>query len=261
MKNNKKVLSQLSFQLIFLISIFIFAASAMADEITIVADEWTPYSGKSDSKLPGYGIEIAQQVFEAEGHTVHFKTVPWSRAIIDTRSGKYNAIIGAYKKEAPDFVFPEEEFGMTRISFFAKKENTWSYTGLESLQEIKIGVIKGYSYGKELDKYLKENHHRVQYVYSKDPLLQNIKKLLANRFDVLIEDENVLLHKVKDMGLTDKVVNAGFADVSGKLYITFSPKIKKSKEYAEILTKGIRRLKDSGELDKILSKYGLQYWK
>ena len=70
-----------------------------------------------------------------------------------------------------------------------------------------------------------------------------------------------MIDKVKDMGLADKVVNAGFTGVSGNLYITFSPNIAKSKEYAEILTKGIRRLKDSGELEKILSKYGLTYWK
>ncbi len=258
---NRNVLSKMPFQLILLISMFIFATPAMADEITIVADEWAPYCGKPDSTQPGYGIEIAQHVFEAAGHTVLYKIVPWGRAIMYTRTGRYNAIIGAGKEDAPDFVFPEEEFGMYKNSFFSKRGRTWAYEGLESLRTIKIGAINAYSYGDELDKYLKENPQRVQYVYGSDPLTQNIGKLLHNRFDVLIEDENVMLQKIKEMGVADKIVNVGVTSGIGKLYIAFSPKIAKSKEYAEILTKGIRKLKDSGELEKILAKYGLTYWK
>jgi len=241
--------------------LFVVTTTAMSDQITIVADEWPPYNSIPNSKEPGYGIEIAKHVFEATGHTVVYKILPWHRSIIETRTGKYNAIIGAFKQEAPDFVFPEEEFGLSKNAFFARKGREWTYSGLESLQGMKIGIIKGYSYGEELDKYFKENPQQVQYVYSKDPLFQNIKKLLVGRLDVFIEDENVLLQKLKKMQVADKIVNAGFTGVSEKLYITFSPKIKKSKEYAEILTKGIRKLKESGELDKILAKYGLKYWK
>ena len=255
------LLSKMSFQLIFLINLFVFAIPAMADEITIVADKWAPYCGKPNSTHPGYGIEITKHVFEKAGHTVLYKIVPWSRAIMDTRAGKFNAIIGAFKKEAPDFVFPEEEFGMTKNTFFAASGSTWRYKGLKSLQTMEIGVIKGYSYGEELDTYLKENTQQVQYVHGEDPLLKNIRKLLAGRFDVLIEDENVLLQKVKEMGVADKVVNVGGTGVSGKVYIAFSPIISNSKQYAEIFTKGIRKLKDSGKLQLILAKYGLTYWK
>ena len=262
MKNAKKnILIKISFHLIFLISMFIFPTPAIADGITIVADEWMPYCGKSDSTHPGYGIEIAQHVFEAVGHTISYKNVPWRRAIAATRIGEYNAIIGAIKKEAPDFIFPDEEFGMVKYIFFAKRGNTWTYKGLESLRTIVTGAITGYSYGEELDTYFKENTQQVQYVHSEDPLLQNIKKLIAGRFDVLIEDENVLLYKINKMGVTDKIVNAGSAGERINLYIAFSPEIAKSKEYAEIFSKGIRKLKNSGKLEKVLLKYGLTYWK
>ncbi len=257
----RNVLSKMSFQLILLISMFIFATPAMADEITIVADEWAPYCGKPDSTHPGYGIEIAQHVFEAAGHTVLYIIIPWGRAIKETRDGRFNAIIGAGKEDAPDFVFPEEEFGMYKNSFYAKRGGTWTYEGLESLRTIKIGAINAYSYGDEIDKYFRETPQRVQYVHGADPLTQNINKLLLNRFDVLIEDENVMLQKIKEMGMANKIVNVGVTSGIGKLYIAFSPKIAKSKEYAEIFTKGIRELKDSRKFEIILTKYGLTYWK
>lgn len=257
----KNFLSKISSLIIFSIILFISAASLMAKEITIVADEWSPHCGKANSTQPGYGVEIAQRVFEEAGYTVLYTNVPWPRAIEDTRQGKYNAIIGAYKEEAPDFIFPDEEFGITQNSFFAKRGASWTFTGLSSLRAVRIGVVSKYSYGEELDTYFKDNPQSVEPVFSETPVLLNIKMLLADRFDVFIENEDVLLYKANEIGMLGEIVNVGNTGVSGRLYIAFSPNISKSKEYAAIFSRGIRKLKYSGALEKILDKYGIAYWR
>jgi polar amino acid transport system substrate-binding protein len=94
-----------------------------------------------------------------------------------------------------------------------------------------------------------------------DPIYQNIMKLLAGRFDTLIAGENVMTYKIKEMGVVGEVINVGVTDISANLYIAFSPVNKKSEKYAEIFSKGIRNLKKSGELDQLLDRYGLRYWK
>ena len=248
-------------KIILLIFLLLFALPVYGTEILIVADEWPPYCGKAGSTYPGYGIEIARQVFEAAGHTFKYLNLPWTRAIKETRAGRYNAIIGAYKEEAPDFVFPEEEFGVSRYSFYAKRGSLWTYDGIESLQSKQIGLIKGYSYGEDLNAYFKKNALHVQYTYGDDPLFQNIKKLLAGRYDTIIASENVMNYKINEMGVVGEVINVGVTDISGKLYIAFSPKNENSVKYADTLSKGIRNLKNSGELVKILNRYGLHYWK
>lgn len=253
--------NRLPLQIILSICILLFVTPVFAAEIIIVADEWPPYCGQSGSTSPGYGVEIAKQVFEAAGHTFKYLNIPWTRAIKDTRAGKYNAIIGAYKEEAPDFVFPEEEFGVSRYSFYAKRGSLWTYDGIESLQSKQIGLIKGYSYGEVLNAYFKKNALRVQYSYGDDPLFQNIKKLLAGRYDTIIASETVMNYKINEMGVVGEVINVGVTDISGNLYIAFSPKIENSVKYADIVSKGIRNLKNSGELVKILNRYGLHYWK
>jgi len=241
--------------------LFVVTTTAMSDQITIVVDEWPPYNSIPNSKEPGYGIEIAKHVFEATGHTVVYKILPWHRSIIETRTGKYNAIIGAVKEESPDFIFPEEEFDVSTVSFFVKRGNSWECTGLESLLTIKIGLINDYSYGAELDAFFKANKNIVQYVYGEDAFDQNLRKLLSGRFDVLVADPNVLFQKAKIMRVSNQIGKVGDTKTGDKLYIAFSPIIAKSKEYADIFSKGIRKLKDSGELKKILEKYGLSYWK
>ena len=105
------------------------------------------------SPAPGYGIEIAVQVFEKAGHTVKYTIVPWSRAVLRTIKGNHNVIIGAYKEDAPDFIFPDEEFGISQLALYGKKGCTFEYKGTKSLIGKELGVIKGYSYGEEIDKF------------------------------------------------------------------------------------------------------------
>jgi polar amino acid transport system substrate-binding protein len=251
----------LPMRIILSLFVLLLATPVVAAEIVIVADEWSPYCGKAGSTYPGYGVEIAKRIFEANGYTFKYLNIPWTRAIKETRAGKYNAIIGAYKDEAPDFVFPEEEFGVSRYAFYAKQESQWRYAGIESLQSKKIGLIKGYSYGEELNSYFEKNAQRVQYVSGNDPLYQNIKKLLAGRFDTLIAGENVMTYKIKEMGVSGEVINVGVTDISDNLYVAFSPANKDSSKFAAIFSIGIQNLKKSGELNQILNRYELHYWK
>lgn len=119
----------------------------------------------------------------------------------------------------------------------------------------------GVEIGRELNAYFDKNAQRVQYVSGIDPLSMNIRKLLAGRFDTLIAGENVMTYKIKEMGVVGEVINVGVTDISANLYIAFSPTNKNSGKYADIFSKGIRKLKKSGELDQILDRYELHYWK
>lgn len=62
---------------LFVLIFIVFATPATADTITIVADAWPPYNGLPNTSEPGYGIEIAHQVFEAAGHTVEYIIGVW----------------------------------------------------------------------------------------------------------------------------------------------------------------------------------------
>jgi polar amino acid transport system substrate-binding protein len=226
-----------------LVSVLLITGPGIAADITIVADEWAPYCGRHDAAQPGYGVELVKQIFEAAGYSLVYRIKPWTRAIADTRAGKHNAIIGAFKEEAPDFVFPEEEFGVAVYAVYARAGNDWKYDGLASLRGLSIGVIKDYSYGEAFNSYFKKNTARVQYVHGQNPLYQNLRKLLSGRIDVLIAVEDVISYKAKEMGVSAEIVNAGRTGVRGKLYVAFSPAVPESVNYAGIVTEGIRRLR------------------
>src|SRR5688500_5622382 len=87
--------------------------AAHADAITLRADEWCPYNCAADSDKPGYGIEIAKEIFAKAGHTVEYKTLAWPRALEECRNGTVAAVIGTSHEESPDFVFPEQDVGVS----------------------------------------------------------------------------------------------------------------------------------------------------
>ena len=128
-----------------------------ADEITLGADIWPTFNGEPGSESPGYMIEVAQKVFKAKGHTVNYKEVPWTRAIVTCRKGGITGVVGAAVGDAEDFVFPTESLGMLENFAFVLKDSTWKYDGADSLAKVKIGLIQDYDYGKKVMNYLKKN--------------------------------------------------------------------------------------------------------
>ncbi|MBD8527786.1 substrate-binding periplasmic protein [Pseudomarimonas arenosa] len=237
--------------------------TAQAATISIVADEWCPYNCEPGSDKPGFMIEIAEKTLGAAGHTIDYKNMPWSRAIDEARKGKFDAIVGAAKDDAPDFTYPAEPLGLSGSIFVVRKGEAWRYAGLDSLAGHAIGVIQDYSYDDELDQYIEANAKdsaKVQVAAGETALETNIKKLEAKRIDALVEDQSVLNYALAQAG------KSGAFDLAGKLsdaeiYIAFSPAKKESAEYAKILSEGLAKLRASGELKQILAKYGLEDWK
>ncbi|MFZ5569783.1 MAG: substrate-binding periplasmic protein [Thermodesulfobacteriota bacterium] len=234
-----------------------------ADQIVIVSDDWCPINCDPGTQAPGFMVEFAKIIFAKAGHSVEYKQVPWTRAVMEARKGNYHGIIGAYRGDAPDFIFPENEQAVIGNSFFVLRDSTWTYTGLPSLDRVKIGLILGYDYGEEIDQYTQKNKDstKVQMNSGEKALEKNIKKLLAGRIDAVLENNYVFEYKASRMNIMDKIKPAGVAVQPDKAYIAFSPAHHKSKEYAEILSRGMEEIRASGELAKILEQYGLKDWK
>jgi polar amino acid transport system substrate-binding protein len=136
-----------------LIILFLFVRSSplMADELVLIADPWPPFNMEVGSDREGYIVDVARMVFEAAGHKVTYKNVPWKRAISGTRSGTYTGAIGASKTDGEGLVFPDEELARNVLAFYVLKDSLWKFEGLSSIETVAIGVIGGYDYREWLN--------------------------------------------------------------------------------------------------------------
>jgi len=239
--------------------------SAQADTLVITGSEWCPYNCAMADSQPGYVVDIAKKVFEPAGHQVEYKVLPWARALRELEDGKANGLIGASKTEErvqKGYVFPQQTIGVAENVFFVKADDSWTFADIPSLEKLSVAVIRDYSYGDAFDAYLAANRSagtKVQELSGDGALARNFEKVAIGRADTTIEDRAVGLYELKKLGKANAFKQAGGLGPD-PIYVAFSPKDPKAKDYAALLDAGIVRMRADGSLKAILEAYGLSDW-
>ncbi len=240
------------------------STGALADAISIRADEWLPYNGPTTKKPPGYMIELAEKIAAANGHTISYATMPWDDAVAAVKRGAHDCVVGALKSDAPGFAFPNETWGMSQSAFYTLDDTKWRYNGIDSLAGQRLAVIEGYSYSDEVDAYIekfKNDPARIVVISSAGRAQMNaVSRLISKKADVLVEDINVAKLTIGKLNLGGRVVMADVATEPEPLYIACTPADPRGKTYADLFSAGIAKLRASGELAEILDKYNLSDW-
>ncbi|MBP9680550.1 MAG: transporter substrate-binding domain-containing protein [Bacteriovorax sp.] len=238
----------------------LFSSTLLADTIVLEADNWCPYNCDPADKNPGYMVEVAKHVFEKAGHKIEYKTVSWNRALQDAENGDVAGVIGASIFDLSNGHRSTEIIGQNNECFFVKAGSDFVYKTVDQLKGKKIGTVGGYTYTDVVNEYMKKNSQSFDPVQGDKAVTTNMKKLLAGRVDVVIENEHVFKYTAAKEKSDAEFKNAG-CNPPDALYIAFSFKNPKSKEYAKILNDGMIALRKSGELKTILDKYGIKDWK
>lgn len=220
---------------------------------------------KADGR-DGFIVEIVRAALKHSGVSVQYHVVPWTRAIEEVRAGKYQALIGASKGDAPDFMFTKEPQAMMSNRAWVKKSDPWRYHGVESLKGRKLGVIADYFYGDDIMEYISKNTADkvgVQVLGGDNALALNVRKLKAGRVDVVIEDVNVMREYLVGAKDVDALDDAGEVTPEAKklevngLYAAFSPKDPRSGTLVKQLESGMAKILASGEFAEILKRYNV----
>lgn len=256
------MLNRFSLLMAAILVVFLTGKDSRADELTFVGDVWPPYNMQPNSEFEGYVVDLLKAIFEPNGHTVKYEIIPWSRALVEVEKGTFEGIIGPFKDEAPGFIFPASAMGVSRLSFFVRKNDPWVFNGIDSLKGKFVGVIRGYGYRPWLNKYRESHPEQFTQLSGPDAVKRHILMLLKGRVDVLPENAMAISFHANLIGRLDEIRFAGNDTIgeTKKQYVAFSPANKKSSIYAAQFDKGLQKLRENGKLKKILSRYGLKDW-
>lgn len=241
------------------------SATAHAEQLTFTTGDWRPYifeeNGTVGSKIPGFSVEIVNSVFANLGYDIVYETVPFLRQIQEVERGNFTALVGVYREEAPNLIFPQEPIGMTHNCFYTKAGHTWQYESLEDLSSVTLATIRGYTYG-EIDSYIEANDEKViKLTGGEAGMMKRLTKLVdIDRVTAFVQDVAVAEYFFKIEGLKGRYQKAGCLPFIETM-IGFSPNDPRTSAFVEKFDIEIAKLRGSGELKKILTKYGIADWK
>ncbi len=225
-----------------------------AETFTVVADSWCPYNCEPNSKKEGFGIDLLRAIYEPEGIDVEYKLKSWDEALLAVENGEYNAVIGAYKTNTDSLLFPHSYFSKSVNCFFTSYLSAWQYDGLDSVSDVRLGVISGYSYGLNMDKFLSVPSKNIYQASGDNPLLELIHLMKAGEIDTLIEDKNVFTYAASSLNISDQF-NQKHCFLGAAVYMAFSPNNPKSNRYIQIYDKKMKQFLADGTYKKIVSSY------
>ncbi|MFO7994208.1 MAG: transporter substrate-binding domain-containing protein [Marinobacter sp.] len=233
------------------------------DTIVIAADPWCPHNCEAGADHEGYMVDLAREILVESGYSVEYINVSWARALQMTRDGQLDAIVGAFRTDAQDFVFPDTAQGHSSIALFTHPDNDWTYSGIESLHDKTLLVINGYSYTVELDRYIaryQADRDRIWIISGPSPLNRAIELLDQARTDIFVEDASVISWWAQSSGrLATPPREAGLVSES-EAFVAFSPAREDAEKLADLLSEGTRQRIENGRLQQILDTYGLTLW-
>jgi polar amino acid transport system substrate-binding protein len=234
---------------ILLILTIIGSSSLYAEKITAVGDPWPPFLDPNQTSK-GIIAEIATAAYATQGYELEITFVPWARAITGVKNATFDLLLGTWlTEERTEFLQFSEPYLNNSIKFIKKKGNTFDYSGLESLTGKSVGIVREYGYG---DDFLSAKNFKRPEAKN---LISNIRKLIAGRIDLTLEDEIVAKTIIakEQPDLLDKIEFSNTDYSTNALYVTSGLANAKHKELIEAFNKGLAEIKKNGAYDTILS--------
>jgi polar amino acid transport system substrate-binding protein len=247
-----------------LMAVLITMTVLTARTIDLVADVYMPYTGDSAKGETGLMVDVAKAIWEKKGHAVRYDSKSWKDALSGAQQGMYAAVVGANRDDAPEFVFPKVEQARAQGAFYGLVSSSWKYGGPATLSKVKLATILDYKYNPEIAQHIRDNRKnrdRIRSIESSPDILQRFVQLLEKeQIDVFVEDQFVVQYFFKTLDRADRFTELGKMKASTPLYIAISPRDLDAATLAKDLEEGMALLRSSGELSKILEKYGVADW-
>lgn len=166
-------------RMVFILICCLFFGNSALSQVTLGYVDFPPYEYQKDNKPEGILVDIVTRIFKKAKIPVKLKYLPFKRALLNTRSGEIDGLFNFYKTaERVPFYDYSEPIIKNYLVFFVLKDSNIRFQKIEDLKGLKVGVIRGYTYGKEFDKNTLFSRE------SNNSHIANFKKLKLGRIDI-----------------------------------------------------------------------------
>jgi polar amino acid transport system substrate-binding protein len=239
----------------------LFGLSGLADArtLTVAADLWCPFNCSPDSVKPGYMVELLGAILIPQGYKLNYKVMPWTRAVMEAQAGQIDGVIAAGEEDAAKLVLHKLPFGKSSQVFVVRQGEEFEWRNADSIGNRRLQIIAAYDYGADVMRWIDRHPKQIEVAFGETPLQNSLRKLAFKRTDVVVNNEAVMHYTLRDMDMPEHFTIRPTGQ-QVPLFIGLSPKLNDVQQLADMIDQGIVRLRRSGELKRILDRYGLADW-
>jgi polar amino acid transport system substrate-binding protein len=221
-------------------------------------DSWPPYMFLENGTISGIATEIVRTTFQKAGIPLDIKVYPWARAYQMALDEKNTLIYILYRTPERESLFKwVGPIVPSYPMYFYKLKNRSEITinALEDAKKYKVGVVRNVANHKYLLSQGFEEGKNLETVT--DPQ-QNVKKLFAQRIDLLISNELPLMILMKEVGFSMNDVEPCFTPIESDAgYIGLN--MQTADQVIQQLQTAFEALQAEGTVATIQEKYIKKY--
>ena len=235
--------------------IILFSFSILtAEELMFYTQEFAPFSYSENSEVSGPAVEIIKIVCKGINVEPKFGIFPWRRAIEKAKEGDANALfVMGWNKPRTEWLYFSHPVIETEYGFFVQKNNLLEYKQPSDIEGYDVSVYGPSNTSNTLIK-IAETAGNLEVDMTPDDE-SSFRKTDFGRTTGTFSNKDVGFAIIKKLGLK----NLRYAGHYKKLnyYIGFL-KANTEKSTVDKFNAKLKELTDSGEIQKILDKYGMQ---
>ena len=229
--------------------------NAYPGALVLVAADSAPTAYMQDGKPSGILVDVVTAAFQRTGHPFEIQLMPWARCLAEIRSGRVDGIFSVFNlPERKEFLTYTSVPVITQVeAFFVPADSDLKFSGdLSQLAGLRIGIIRGTSYGIKVDSALKSG------VWSTVVETNNVDSLVGmlilKRIDLAVGYRHVVFEAATKQGDLNKIRELSPDIDEIPSYLAFSNK----RDYAEVIAnfdRALTSMKNAHSFDAIYEKY------
>ncbi|MCP3872317.1 MAG: amino acid ABC transporter substrate-binding protein, partial [Desulfobacteraceae bacterium] len=118
--------------------------------------DFPPYEYLENDTSKGILVDTVKEIFLQINEPLELELLPFKRAFIKAKTGKIDGLFNFYKVPEREAFF---DYSVPLIDnelvFFVPQDSTVEYKEINDLNELRVGVMFGYSYGQKFDQHKK----------------------------------------------------------------------------------------------------------
>ena len=257
MQKRKQILAAWAAKTLLVLSTVLGSTAAVGAErtVTISTGEWAPFVSES---LQGYGIapRIVTAAFGKVDVDVEYVFYPWARAMREAQEKKvdFSGFWFHTEERAKTLTYTESMVDSPNV-FFYRKDRKFDWSDFNNFPDKTIGTTLSYSYSQAFDDAV--NTGKVSAEVEETDLL-NFRKLLRGRIDAFPIAELVGYDLIKREFSASEVAMLDVHPVkisAAPLHLITARDNPEAEAKMALFSEGLKQLRESGELDRILSEY------